>query len=81
MMIKYRLSEVAKDLGVASKEVIELLAKVNDTPHKSQTALTESELNVVFENYTQKKQVESFDSYFAQADEKEPVKQDRKSVV
>ena len=71
MMIKYKVSEVAKDLGVASKEIVELLGKVSETPPKSQTALSESELNVVFENYTQKKQVESFDTYFAQADEKE----------
>ena len=27
MMIKYRVSEVAKDFGVPSKDVIELLAK------------------------------------------------------
>ncbi|MEG0115440.1 MAG: translation initiation factor IF-2 N-terminal domain-containing protein, partial [Hydrogenoanaerobacterium sp.] len=74
MMIKYRVSEVAKDLGVASKEVIELLAKTDEVPHKAQTALTEGELNVVFEAFTQKKQVESFDSYFAEADEKEAKK-------
>ncbi len=75
MMIKYRVNEVAKDLGVTSKEIIEVLSKVNDTPHKSQTALTEGELNAIFEKYTQTRQVENFDAYFAQADEKpEPPK-------
>ena len=32
MMMKYRVSEVAKDFNVPSKEIIELLAKYIDTP-------------------------------------------------
>ena len=32
MMIKYRVSEVAKDFDAPSKEVIELLGKFVDTP-------------------------------------------------
>ena len=75
MMIKYRVSEVAKDFGVPSKEVIELLAKYVDTPKKSATALEENELDLVFEYFTQKKSVENFDAYFATAAEKkEPEK-------
>ena len=61
---KYRVHEVAKDLGVPSKDVIDLLAKHFDTPKKHMTALTQDELNVVFEYYTQKNQVQDFDSYF-----------------
>ena len=79
MMIKYRVHEVAKDLNVPSKDVIELLGKHFDTPKKHMTALTEEELNVVFEHFTQKAQVENFDRYFASANKeapkaKEPVK-------
>ncbi len=66
MVVKYRVHEVAKDLNVPSKDVIELLGKFFDTPKKHMTALTEQELNVVFEHFTQKNQVESFDKYFAQ---------------
>ncbi len=69
MMIKYRVSEVAKDFGVPSKEVIELLGKYTDTPKKSATALTEEELDLVFEHFTQTRQVENFDAYFALAAE------------
>ena len=65
MMIKYRVHEVAKDLNVPSKDIITLLGKHFDTPKKHMTALTEEELNVVFEHFTQKNQVESFDAYFA----------------
>ena len=81
MMIKYRVHEVAKDLNVPSKDVIDLLGKHFDTPKKHMTALTEEELNVVFEYFTQKAQVENFDSYFASANKeapkaKEPAKKD-----
>ncbi len=73
MMIKYRVSEVAKDFGVPSKEVIGLLAKYVDTPKKSATALEENELDLVFEYFTQKNSVENFDAYFATAAEKKEV--------
>ena len=71
MMIKYRVHEVAKDLNVPSKDVIALLGKYFDTPKKHMTALTEEELNVVFEYYTQKNQVENFDGYFASGQQPE----------
>lgn len=70
MMMKYRVSEVAKDFNVPSKEIIELLAKYIDTPKKSMTALEESELDLIFEHYTQKYQTENFDAYYATAKEK-----------
>nr|WP_317412893.1 translation initiation factor IF-2 [uncultured Solibaculum sp.] len=65
MIIKYRVHEVAKDLDIPSKQVVDLLGKYFDTPKKHMTALTEEELNVVFETFTQKYQVENFDAYFA----------------
>ena len=46
MMVKYRVHEVAKDLGVPSKDVIDLLAKHFKDPKKHMTALTEEELNL-----------------------------------
>lgn len=64
MVIKYRLHEVAKDLNLQNKDVIDLLAKYSDTPKKHMTALTDEELNIVFDYFTQKNQVESFDAYF-----------------
>ena len=64
MVIKYRLHEVAKDLNLQNKDVIDLLAKYSDTPKKHMTALTDEELNIVFDYFTQKNQVESFDDYF-----------------
>ena len=70
MMIKYRVSDVAKDFGVPAKEVIDLLSKYFQPAKKSATALEEEELDVIFEYYTQKFAVASFDAYFATAAER-----------
>ena len=53
MQIKYRVHEVAKDLNVDKKEIIDLLDRYfSGEQHKHATALTEEELNVVFEDGT-----------------------------
>jgi len=70
MMIKYRVHEVAKDFGDGNnKNVIDLLTKYTDETKKHMTALTEDELDLVFEYYTQNNSVESFDAYFAMGEE------------
>ena len=48
MMIKYKVSDVAKDFGVQSKEIIAVLADHNLPGKKSATALEEQELNIIF---------------------------------
>lgn len=66
MMIKYKLREVASDLGVTNKEVIDVLSKyVGGEPKKQTTVLTEEELNIVFDYFTQKNNMENFDKYYA----------------
>ncbi|MGN1169055.1 MAG: translation initiation factor IF-2, partial [Acutalibacteraceae bacterium] len=67
MINKYRVHEVAKDFDIPSKKVVELLAKYFEDPKKHMTALEETELDVIFETFTQENQVESFDEYFASA--------------
>lgn len=69
MVIKYRVHEVAKDFNQPSKDVIDLLGNYFEEPKKHMTALEEEELNIVFENFTQNNQVNSFDQYFASANE------------
>lgn len=66
MMMKYKVSEVAKDLNVPNKEVLDILKDYGE-PKKSVTALVEDELDIVFETFTQKHNMESFDAYFASA--------------
>ena len=74
MMNKYRVHEVAKDLGAPSKSVVDLLQKYFEGPVKHMTALTEDQLDIVLEYFTQNNQVENFDAYFATAAEKKPEK-------
>ncbi len=81
MMIKYRVSDVAKDFGVSGKEVIELLSKYFEPAKKSATALEENELDIVFEHYTQKFSVENFDEYFATANERPAKKEPEPAPV
>lgn len=70
MMIKYRVHEVAKDLNVPSKEILDLLEKHFGEVKKHMTALTEEELDIVFEHYTQAREMPNFDEYFAQAEKR-----------
>lgn len=73
MMLKYRVHDVAKDLNVTNKEVLDTLEKYTSKPHKYMTALEEDELDIVFEAFTQKNSMESLDSYFAEAAKQKPV--------
>ncbi|MEE0212088.1 MAG: translation initiation factor IF-2 [Negativibacillus sp.] len=66
---KYRISEVAKDLNVPMKELVELLEKQFPGEKKRTTALSNEELNFVFETYTQNNQMDSLDSYYAYREE------------
>lgn len=65
MMIKYRVHELAKDFGVSTKEMVEILGKFFEQPKKSMTALEEDELAVVLDYMSQQNQVANFDAYFA----------------
>ncbi len=81
-MIKYRVHEVAKDLGVSSKDIIALLADYTGEERKHMTALPDNELNIILEYYTQKNQVKNFDDYFAMINEpKEKPKQEKQKTV
>ena len=84
--IKYKVADVAKDLKLPLKDVIDTLGE-KFSAKKAQTALTEEELNYVFEHYTKAKEVTSFASYFAMANQpkeeakaEEPKKEEKKTA-
>ncbi len=82
MMIKYRVHEVAKDFGDGNnKNVIDLLAKYTGETKKHMTALTEDELDLVFEYYTQNNSVENFDAYFAMGEEAKKAREAAKQAA
>ncbi len=74
MLVKYKVSDVAKDFKAAPKEIIDVLAAYSPVPRKNQTVLTEEELDLVFEHYTKQHEVSSFNDYFAMASEPKPAK-------
>lgn len=67
MVSKYKLNDLAKNLNVTAADINAVLG--GDVVRKPNTVLTEEELNLVFEHFTQANAVESFNDYFASADE------------
>ena len=64
-LIKYRVHEVAKDFGVNSKVIAEILTKYATKPATHQKVLEDAEVSIIFEYMTQHNQVESIESIFA----------------
>ena len=54
---KYRVHEVAKDFGVSTKEITEILAKYRSAPKNHMQVLDDTDLSVIFEYLTQHNQV------------------------
>lgn len=82
MTKKYKLHEAAKDFGVSTKKLADILSKYFEGEKKSQTALEEKELDVLFDVLTAQTAVESLDSYFAMqktADEKPKAEKNTKA--
>ena len=72
MIDKYRVHEVAKDLSVSNKDVLNVLTKYYpDDQRKHMTALSDNELNLVFDHFTQKNSIKNLDDYFALASKKQ----------
>ena len=62
---KYKVNELARDFGMQTKQIIEILGKYFDTPKKSGQNLDEKELTVIFEHLTQNNQISSIQSIYA----------------
>lgn len=73
MSEKYRVHELAKDFGVNSKEILELLDQYfPGEPRKHMAILEEQELSFLLNHYSQKAEVADLDAHFAQAKEQKP---------
>ncbi|HAJ97646.1 MAG TPA: translation initiation factor IF-2, partial [Ruminococcus sp.] len=65
MAKKIKLAEAAKDLQMSSKELAAFLEEQTGSKKNSSSAITEEELNLALEYFSQQSQTESFDEYFA----------------
>ncbi len=61
---KYRVQDIAADMGVDRSEIIQLLDGAFEGSKKAQTSLSDQEISYVLENYSKKHEVKSFDEYF-----------------
>ncbi len=62
---KYRVHEVAKDFGLTTKQVTEILTKYAQTPKNHMQVLEDHELSLIFEYLTQHNQVSGIQVIFA----------------
>ena len=65
MISRYKISDLAKDFNMQSKELIALVSELTGEEKKSSAVLIESEIAMVFDAITKKNAVKSFDEYFA----------------
>ena len=61
---KYRVQDIAADMGVDRSEIIQLLDGAFEGSKKAQTNLTDQEISYVLETYSKKHEVKDFDEYY-----------------
>jgi len=65
MTNKYKISDLAKDFNMNSKDLIDIITGLCGGDKKASTTLNETEIALVFNKLTQNNSVKSFDDYFA----------------
>lgn len=65
MISRYKISDMAKDFNIPSKDIIALVQSLTGEEKKSSAVLIENEIAMVFDALTKKYSVKSFDEYFA----------------
>ena len=68
-LIKYRVHEVAKDFGMTSKEITQILTDYATTPKNHMQVLEDDELNDIFEYLTQHHQAASLEELYKVPDQ------------
>ncbi len=75
--VKYKINEVAKDFNLQNKDILAMFP--NDGQKKSVTALTEDELNYVFDTLTKQYEHATLEAYFIAGD-KEKKRRDEEAL-
>ena len=65
MTNKYKVSDLAKDFNLSSKDIIGIVAEKTGAAKKSGAALDETEISIVFAELLNRNEVKSFKDYFA----------------
>ena len=68
---KYRVHEVAKDFGLSTKTITEILTKYATVPKNHMQVLTEQELSIIFDYLTQHNQISGIQVIYADTEPKQ----------
>jgi len=77
MIVKYRVSDFAKDLNLSAKKVLDELNAMGSTGKKNSSTLEENELNYLLEKFSKDNSVASLDEYLSSA--KQPAQPEKKA--
>ena len=77
MIVKYKVSDFAKDLNLSAKKVLDELAAMGSTGKKNSSTLEENELNYLLEKFSKDNSVASLDEYLNSA--KQPAQPEKKA--
>lgn len=83
MVKKVKINDLAKDLNLPSQDITDLLDGFSEVKKKPASNISEEEVNIVLDYFSQKNQVDSFDDYFKSKNKpqiEETVAADEKSV-
>lgn len=76
---KIKLTDAAKDLQISSKELAAFIEDHTGEKKSSGSSITEQEMNLALEYYSQQANVSSFDEYFATKNQPKPeIKEEKK---
>ena len=81
MIVKYKVSDFAKDLNLSAKKVLDELAAMGSTGKKNSSNLEENELNYLLEKFSKDNSVKSLDEFLnsAKAAKEEPKPTEKKA--
>ena len=77
MIVKYKVSDFAKDLNISAKKVLDELNAMGSTGKKNSSNLEENELNYLLEKFSKDNSVASLDEYLNSA--KQPAQPEKKA--
>ena len=69
MTNKYKISEIAKDFKITSKQVIAIISEKTGAEKKSGATLEELEIALIFDTLTRQNEVKNFKAYFSTGEE------------
>ena len=81
MIVKYKVSDFAKDLNVSAKKVLDELNAMGSTGKKNSSNLEENELNYLLEKFSKDNSVANLDEFLnsAKAPKEEPKAAEKKA--